>query len=90
MTHTVEIVLSLPEDIVVRLEAEGERQNTPLNTLITEAVRDYLMTFAPPDEETPDDQIIAGIREGMRQALRGQVRPAMETLEEIEREFADE
>ncbi len=84
---TIEFKLSLPTEVLQRLEAEAERQHLPLPAVVREAIETYLNEL---DEDTPDEQILANFREGFADALAGRTRPAREVLGEIRREITQD
>lgn len=78
------IELNLSETLLARLETESKRRNLPIPDLIYEALTSYLE-----DDEPTKEEILANLRQGMLDALRGNVRPAHEVLDEIEADYAD-
>lgn len=73
-----EITLHLPADLAARLEAVAARNNKPLESVIETAISQFLA-----DDEPSDEEILEGLRLGMKQALSGNYRPADEVLAEL-------
>ena len=53
-------------------------------------IEEYLTTDDEEYEDTPDEQIIADIREGLREALNGKAIPADEAMALLRKQIADE
>ncbi|MCU0475366.1 MAG: hypothetical protein MUC99_04505 [Anaerolineae bacterium] len=83
MSSRVEIALDIPDELIVRLEAERRRLNLPMDALIIEVVRTYLSDL---EDETPDAEVMDGLKQSVMQALRGEVVPALEVLDALERD----
>lgn len=79
---SVELKLSVPDDILASLQNEAQRRNVSLDTVVSLLVADYF-------EESSDEEILASLRRSLAQALAGNVRPAHEALDELEREMGD-
>jgi predicted transcriptional regulator len=80
-----EVMVQLPDDILIRLRDEAERLNQPLESVINTAILYFLE-----DDDPTDEEILAGLRIGMQQALAGDYRPARDVLDEIDREMGDD
>ena len=83
---TIELTTLLPAEILERLEAEAERRDLPLAGVVREAITTYLEDRDADEDEyedTPDEVILADLREAFADALAGRTRPAREVLEEI-------
>jgi len=76
---TIEITLSVPDDILEYLKQEAARRDVALEVVVSDVLSDYY-------REPTEAEILEGIRMGMRDALRGNVRPARDVLDEIEAE----
>lgn len=76
----LDVKLHLSDHLLERLEAEAHDLNLPLDQVVTLAVEDFL-------EEESDEDILAGLRQGMLEALAGNTIPAEEVLAEIKREL---
>jgi predicted transcriptional regulator len=81
----MELTVKLPDEVLERLQNEAERLNVPLDVVVNEALECYLEDDAEPTKA----EILASLRISMQQALAGNVRPADEVLDEIEREALD-
>lgn len=85
--QTVELKIS--SETLERLQIKAQVEGRSLPDLMREAIETYLDDDEI--EDTPDEEILEAIREGMKAALSGQRgRPAREVLDEIRRELADE
>lgn len=86
--QTVELQIS--SETLERLQVKAEIEGRSLLDLMREAIEAYL-DDEDEIEDTPDEEIIEAIREGMKAALSGQRgRSAREVLNEIRRELAEE
>lgn len=87
------LTIELPESLIAQLEAEAHKQQTQVSTLIKEALEDYFAEDGEDDEEmedTPKEQILAGLREALEDVKAGRIRPAEEVMQEIRRELEEE
>lgn len=73
----IELDQLLPPEIFERLQAEADRQRSPLDQVVREAIETYLEN---PDEDTPDAKILTDLRAAWREALTGQTISADEVL----------
>ncbi|MCA0456869.1 MAG: ribbon-helix-helix protein, CopG family [Chloroflexi bacterium] len=91
-THTtIELEQILPPEVYERLQAEATRLQASLSDVVREAIEEYLDIPDDEDyEDTPDEQIIADIRQGLHEALTGQTIPADEAMALIRKQIADE
>ncbi len=90
-THTtIELEQILPPEVYERLQAEATRLQASLSEVVREAIEEYLDMPDDDYEDTPDEKIIADIREGLRQALNGEAVPAEEALAVLRKKLADE
>ncbi len=78
-----ELTLHLSDEMLERLRGEAERLNLPLDAVINTAIEVYL-----DDDEPTKEEILNSLRESMRDALAGRVRPAREVLAELRQEIA--
>jgi predicted transcriptional regulator len=79
---TRELTLNISEELVKRLEAEAKYQNLALSQVVEEALEQYLDI-----EDTPDEEILEGLRQAVRDVREGRTYPARQALEEIRREL---
>ncbi len=82
MMTTLELKLSLPEELVTYLEQEASKRNVSLDAVVSAVLEDYF-------DDPTETQILARLRGSMEQALAGNARPAHDVLDEIEREMGD-
>jgi predicted transcriptional regulator len=88
---TIELEQILPPEVYERLQAEANRLQSSLSDVVREAIEEYLdISDEEEYEDTPDEKIIADIREGLRQALNGEGVPADEALAALRKKLADE
>jgi predicted transcriptional regulator len=79
-----ELTLQLPDDVLIRLQSEAERQQVPLDDLVRAAIENYLN-----NDEPSKEAILESLRQSMRDALAGRVRPARAVLAELRREIGN-
>jgi predicted transcriptional regulator len=84
---TVDVKLNVSEEVMAYLRREAERRKVALDEVVSEVLADYVEVTS---SEPTDDEILAGLRVGMQQALAGDYRPAREVLDEIDREMSDD
>lgn len=73
--------LNISEKMLKRLRDEANLRNLPLSDIVNVALEHYFE-----DDESTNEEILASLRQGMMDALHGNVRPAHDVLDEIERE----
>lgn len=82
-----EFTFEMPDDVRERLQLESERRNLTIEALVNVALAQFL------DDEAIDDpseeQILADMRESLKEIAAGNYRPAHEVLDEIEQEAVD-
>jgi predicted transcriptional regulator len=83
MMTTLDIKLSISDEILAHLQHEAEQRNIPLDVVVSETLELYF-------DEPTDSEILASLQTGMQQALAGNYRPAHDVLDEIEREMSDD
>jgi predicted transcriptional regulator len=73
-----ELTLQLSDEVLNRLQIEAKRQQIPLTDLVREVIESYL------DEDEPTkEEVLADLREAMRDALAGRTLPADELIAEL-------
>ncbi len=77
-----ELTLQLPDDVMTRLQSEAERQQVPVDDLVRAAIETYLN-----DDEPTREAILEDLRQAMRDALAGRVRPARAVLSELRQDM---
>lgn len=82
---TRELTLNISEELVRRLEAEAKERNLAISQLVEEAIEQALEI-----EDTPDEEILEGLRQSILDVRAGRTRPAREVLAEIRKELEDE
>jgi predicted transcriptional regulator len=78
----IKVELSLSDKLLNRLKDEAQRSNMPLDEVVKAAIEDYLAD----DEDKAE--ILDSFREGFREAMQGDLRPAREVLAELRKERA--
>ncbi len=76
------LTVQLPNDVVARLRCEATRQQTSLDDLVRAVLENYLN-----DDEPTRDAALESLRQSMRDALDGHIRPARAVLAEIRRDI---
>ena len=76
------LTVQLPDAVLNRLQSEAERLQVPLDDLVRAAIDRYLN-----DDEPTKEAILENLRQSMRDALAGRVRPARAVLAELRREI---
>lgn len=88
---TIELEKVLSPELYEKLNAEAERQNTPVAELVRDALAAY---FEEDDSDEADDmteaEILEGFRQGWRDMLDGNVIPADEAMEQLRAKFRAE
>ncbi len=79
---TIELESLLPSATLERLQAEAERQQSALSDVVREAIEDYLDSLDEELEDTPNEKILADLREAWHEAMTGQTIPADNTKDE--------
>ena len=77
---TLDLKVNLSDKIVEHLQQEPDSRHISLNAVVGKVLADYL-------EEPTEAEILESLRIGMQQALAGDHRPALEVLDEIDREM---
>lgn len=87
---TIELEKILPPDLFEKLNAEAERQNTPVGDLLRDALAAYFEEDAAEDDDMTEAEILEGFRQGWRDMLDGNVIPADEAMEQLRAKFRAE
>ncbi len=77
---TIELQHILAPEVYNRLQAEADRQQTPLGDLVRDAIEDFLDHLNDDLEDTPDEKIEADLRQAWHESLNGQTISAREAL----------
>lgn len=77
-----ELTLQLPDDVVTRLQSEAERQQIPVDDLVRAAIETYL------DDEPSKEDLLAGLRQSMSDALAGRTYPADDLIAALRRKHS--
>lgn len=76
-----QITVQLPDDTLQRLREEAEREQLPLDTIVLAAVEIYL---DGDETDTPDEEILADIRQSMHEVRAGQTLPVEDVIQLVE------
>lgn len=87
---TIELSTLLSEKTLERLQAKAQRQQTAITALVREAIEEYLEDVEEELEDTPDEKILADLKEAWHEAMTGQTIPAEEALKALRERLARE
>jgi len=82
MDKPITVTLELPAEIMKRFEERAQEERRPLVDLLRERL---VSTFDGDDEmeDTPDEEILADLRQSLEEFRTGQTRPIEELFDEI-------
>ena len=86
-TKTLTVQLTLSKKLARIITQEAQDRNVSVDDLISQYLEAY---YEPEYEDTPDEQILADLRQGFRDIKKGNYRPAREFLAELKNETDDE
>ena len=69
----MQVTIQIPDDLEQKLTERASQLNVPLETLILESLVQLVEPSDPDD--TPNEVVLEGLREGLQQALNGQTIP---------------
>lgn len=88
---TIELEKVLSPELYEKLNAEAERQNTPVAALVRDALAAYFEQNEPDYAgDMNEAEILEGFRQGWRDMLDGNVIPADEAMEQLRAKFRAE
>ena len=87
---TIELEKVLSPELYDKLNAEAERQNTPVADLVRDALAAYFEADEAEDGDMTEAEILEGFRQGWRDMLDGNVIPADEAMEQLRAKFCGE
>ena len=76
---TIHVSVDLPSEVLECLQKEALDRQVPVDRVVGDVLADYF-------DEMSEDEILESVRKGLQQALAGNYRPAIEALDEIDRE----
>ena len=80
----MQITIQIPDELEQKLTERASQLNVPLETLILESL---VQLVAPSNsDDTPDEVVLEGLREGLQQALNGQTIPLSQMWDGIDAE----
>lgn len=82
--YSMQVTIHIPDDLEQKLTERASQLNVPLETLILESLM-QLIELSDPDD-TPDEAVLEGLREGLQQALNGQTIPLAQMWDGIDAE----
>lgn len=80
----MQVTIQIPDDLEQKLTERASQLNVPLETLILESLVQLVEPSDPDD--TPNEVILEGLREGLQQALNGQTIPLSQIWDGIDAE----
>ncbi|MBE9140923.1 hypothetical protein IQ254_27620 [Nodosilinea sp. LEGE 07088] len=80
----MQVTIQIPDDLEQKLTERASQLNVPLETLILESLVQLVEPSGPDD--TPNEVILEGLREGLQQALNGQTIPLSHMWDGIDAE----
>jgi hypothetical protein len=76
---TVEVRLTLSDEVLSYLQRESQSRNVPLDDVVSDVLADYF-------DEPAHEDLLAGLKRSLGQVAAGDYRPAREFLDEIDHE----
>lgn len=76
---TINVSVDLSSEVLECLQKEALDRQVPVDRVVGDVLADYF-------DEMSEDEILESVRKGLQQALAGNYRPAIEALDEIDRE----
>lgn len=76
---TIHVSLDLSSEVLQYLQEEARDRRVPVDQVVGDVLANYF-------EDMTEDEILGSVRVGLQQALAGNYRPAIEALDEIDRE----
>jgi hypothetical protein len=87
---TIDLDTLLSPQLMKDLTTAAAEQKLEVGDIVRDALELYLYQDEEEYEDTPDEEILENLRDSLKAALAGNVRPAREVLAEIQRELDDE
>jgi hypothetical protein len=81
-TKTLAVQITLSKKLARIITQEAKDKNVSVDNLISQYLEAY---YEPEYEDTPDEQILADLREALLDLKAGRVYPAREFLEELKK-----
>jgi predicted transcriptional regulator len=80
----MQITIQIPDELEQKLTERASQLNVPLETFILESLVQLVEPSDPDD--TPDEVVLEGLREGLQQALNGKTLPLSQMWDGIDAE----
>lgn len=80
----MQITIQISDELEQKLTERASQLNVPLETLIVDSLVQLVEPSDPDD--TPDEVVLEGLREGLQQALNGQTLPLSQMWDGIDAE----
>lgn len=77
---TLHVTVDLSAEVLDCLKKESLDRQVPVDVVVGDVLSDYF-------DEMTESEILESARRGLQQALAGNYRPALEVLDEIDREY---
>lgn len=77
-----QITINLSDSVMTKVQHEAQQLGIPVEEWMQTMIEDVL------DDDTPDEEILANFRTGMKEALSGQTMDWDETMNLLRQEFA--
>lgn len=77
---TLHVTVDLSAEVLDCLKKESLDRQVPVDVVVSDVLSDYF-------DEMTESEILESARRGLQQALAGNYRPALEVLDEIDREY---
>lgn len=82
MTNPIIFTLTMPSDVVERLQALADQKQISLSGVLQDALDSYLENQEEWEEDS-DEEILSGLRESLQDLKAGRLIDASDVLEEI-------
>ena len=78
----MQVTIQIPDELEQKLTERASQLNVPLETFILESLVQLVKPSDPDD--TPNEVVLEGLREGLQQALNGQTIPLSQMWDDID------
>lgn len=81
--NQLDLKVQVSDEVLGQLRVTADERELSINDIVSEMLEGYY-------DDPTHEEILKGIREGMRDALAGRTRPAREVLAELKQEQASD